>query len=84
MTRYAAAKEATERQAPSAPARSAPRAQPLLALQRAAGNAALGQYLRRSRARHVARCGGGSCGCAACSTAAPVRRPEDEDELADA
>jgi hypothetical protein len=75
------AHRASERQAPerqAAPARNAtPAAQPLLALQRTAGNAALGQFLSRSRARHLARCGTASCGCAACSSAPPLSEDED-------
>jgi hypothetical protein len=76
MAQHASERQASERQA--APARSAPPAvAPLLALQRTAGNAALGQYLSRSRARHLARCGTAACGCAACSTAPPLREDED-------
>lgn len=72
MAHHIPAKQDAQRQA--APARSAtpPAVQPLLALQRSAGNAALGQYLSRSRARHVARSATAACGCAACSTAPPM------------
>jgi hypothetical protein len=72
-------REARPAPAPATPAPAAK--QPLLALQRSAGNAAVGAYLRQTRARHLARCGGGHCGCAACSggTAQGV----DEDALRD-
>jgi hypothetical protein len=81
MARETVARPREERPA-AAPATPAPAAkQPLLALQRSAGNAAVGSYLRQTRARHLARCGSGHCGCAACS--AGTAHAEDEDALLD-
>jgi hypothetical protein len=71
MADHLPAKREAQRQA--APARAAtPVVQPLLALQRSAGNAALGQYLSRSRARHVARSATAACGCPACASGPAV------------
>jgi hypothetical protein len=46
--------------------RQAGRADRLLALQRSAGNAAVGALLRRER-QTLARCAGGACHCGKCS-----------------